>query len=481
MENVAKFRDYLEENRDRHVGRIRDFVSYPTVSTENEQSIEACAKWLVDCYKQLGCKEAELVETKGLPGVWAYLNAGAQKTICNYGNFDVAPVVDESKWDSPPFAGKLTKKVPFGQVMVGRGAMSHKGPYMAWLNALEALIAVEGKLPVNVMFLVEGEEVPGSLHYREMFDRYKNKLKNADACFSPGVSQDSNGNVQLTLGFKTFIQLEMEASGSAWGRGPKGSLVHGMAKSVVDSPVWRLVHAMSSLTAKDGNKVRIKDFYSDFPPPSDVERGHVAELRKQLGDKRWQQVLRGVGDDVKQPIDDCSEEEVFLRYFYGASFNINGLKSGYIGPGTETFTIPHEASCLFDIRLPRGSRADKTIERLRKHLDSHGYQDIQLKVIGAYDSCQADPNSELVKAIQGVFKTQGVSVIVWPCSGGGGPWALYQSELGMPVIQGVGLGFGGNVGGPNEYLVIEGDGKVGGLIDTELSHIQMLTAYASPK
>ena len=112
---------------------------------------------------------------------------------------------------------------------MGRGALSYKGQYGAWLNTLEALIAVEGTLPVNVMMLLEGDEILGSPYYRDMFAKYRNRLEKADASLSPGASQGANGTVGMTLGYKGMIYAELIASGERWGRGPtrRASTRHG--------------------------------------------------------------------------------------------------------------------------------------------------------------------------------------------------------------------------------------------------------------
>ena len=93
---------------------------------------------------------------------------------------------------------------------------------MAWLNALEALLAVEGGLPVNVMVLLEGDEILGSPNYREMFARYRDRLALADASLSPGASQDASGKVTMSLGYKGMIYVDLVASGASWGRGAPG-------------------------------------------------------------------------------------------------------------------------------------------------------------------------------------------------------------------------------------------------------------------
>ncbi|MFB3092239.1 MAG: peptidase M20, partial [Dehalococcoidia bacterium] len=161
---LEKLKAYLEDNKARHVQRIQKAVQQPSVSTE-DLGVRECADLLVEYHREVGFQEANTVETGGLPGIWAYYDAGAPKTIIVYANFDTRPVLPHEKWEHPPYSGTLTSTGPYSQVLMGRGAFSYKGPYVAWLNALEALIAVEGTLPVNVMTLLEGDEILGSPYY----------------------------------------------------------------------------------------------------------------------------------------------------------------------------------------------------------------------------------------------------------------------------------------------------------------------------
>ena len=284
---LDKLKSYLEENKPRHIERIQRLIRQPSVSTE-DLGVEECAELLVEQHLEAGCQEAEIIPTGGLPGVWAAYDAGAPKTIIVYANFDTRPVLPSEKWEHPPFGGTLTTMGSTGRVLMGRGAMSYKGPYGAWLNTLEALIAVEGTLPVNVMMLLEGDEILGSPYYRDMFAKYRDRLEKADASLSPGASQGANGTVGMTLGYKGMIYAELTASGDRWGRGPQGAPLHGMTKSVVDSPVWRLVHALSTLTEPDGNTIAVKGFYDDVQAPTEEEKAAV------LSGKPWNQALAGV-------------------------------------------------------------------------------------------------------------------------------------------------------------------------------------------
>ena len=307
---LEKVRAYLEENKPRHVARIQRAVQQASVSSEDLGVVE-CADLLAEIHREAGFQEAEVVATDGLPGLWAAYDAGAPKTIIVYNNFDTRPVLPNEKWEHPPYSGALTSAGPYGQVVMGRGAMS-KGGYIAWLNALEALLAVEGTLPVNVLTLLEGDEILGSPNFRGMYAKYRDRLATATASLSPGANQDAAGRVSLTLGYKGMIYAELVASGARWGRGPQSAPLHGMTASVVDSPAWRLVHALASLMEPGGNRIAVPGYYDDVAPPTDEERRAAYP-----SPGPWNKVLPGVAA-APVPLGDLSDEETVMNFFYGA-------------------------------------------------------------------------------------------------------------------------------------------------------------------
>jgi len=478
---LAHIKQYLISNKDKHIDRIRCLISQPSIS-ESKQGVHDCAKLLVESFRQLGCQEAELLENRnGLPGVWAYYNANAKKTIASYSNFDTRPIVQPEKWFSDPYGGTIAQLPRIGKVMIGRGARAYKGPFAAWLNALEAVIAVRGTLPVNVLFLAEGDELLGSPSYRDMFDRYRERLISVDANLSPGICPMMGDAFALAMGYKTFISLRLRVCASHWGRGPKSGPAHAMARAVIDSPAWRLVHALASLTDEYGQFERGKGFLDQSRPADEVEREQILDTRRKaggrpFGDRTWQELLPGcMAADVSMP--GYTDDEIFTNYYYGSSINISSLKSGFLGPGTRADTIPNTATCRLDIRLPRGSKADPAVAALKRHLDRHGFDEVELEVLGAHDSYINRPDSHLAQAIRRSFHESGFKLIETPCSAGGGPWALFANELGVPSFRDVGVGSGGNVGLPNEYLVIESAEGHPGLVECELMHARVLLTY----
>jgi len=468
---VARLRTYLESHRDRHLARLQTWLRQPSVSVDGE-GVEACAHLLVELLRDAGFPQAELVPTPGYPGVWAAYDAGAPVTLAVYGMFDVRRA-EPSAWRVHPFSAEVVEQPPFGRVVMARGARAVKGPLGVWLNAVEACRAVWGRPPVNLLLLAEGDEILGSPHYRAMIDRYRDRLRAANACWSPGASQDADGAAHLTLGYKGLIYVTLRASGARWGRGPKAGPIHGMAKAVVDSPAWRLVHALAALTGPDGNTLLVDGFERETLPPTPEEADEMRTIAARFAGIPWQRVLPGVqGADVP-PIGDAGEADVYRRYFFGPSANLNGLRTGYMGPGTPTFTLPHVAEAVLDIRVPRLWDVREVLRAIRARLDGAGFPDVEMDVAGAFNGSRVPRTAPVVRAAETLFASRGLEVVWWPMTGGGGPWSIFAEEFGMPVLRDVGLGHG-RASAADEYLVIDGTGSVGGMVDMAVSHAEFM-------
>jgi acetylornithine deacetylase/succinyl-diaminopimelate desuccinylase-like protein len=471
--------DYITEHRDEHVARLQEFVRQPSVSATGEgmgEAVEQVAGYLRD----LGCAEVEIVPTDGFPGVFAYYDAGASKTIVNYGMYDVN-AVNPTEWERPPFSGDLVATEEFPAVLYGRGAFFAKGPYRAWLNALQSIICVEGTLPVNIYFVVDGEEEIGSPHFHQVIDRYASRLQTADAALSLGVAQNRGGDLSIFLGNKGFLYFELEASGERWGRGPAGGSVHGSTQSIVDSPAWRLIHAVATLTESDGRTVRVAGFSDNVRPPDPQDLALLQSIAERLPGVDMRTIIPNAAGPgrVQRFVDDLDGAELMTRYLFTPTFNIDGLYGGYIGPGSPTFSLPDRVVCNMDIRPVPDQEPEEIAAKLRRHLDHHGYEDIELRLISSCTWAKTPSDADIVQASVRAYRRLGLEPFVWPLRGTGGPWYLFNRVLGLPTLKDGGLGHGRGFHAPNEFLTIEGNGRVGGLVECEQSHVEVLHSFAA--
>jgi acetylornithine deacetylase/succinyl-diaminopimelate desuccinylase-like protein len=460
---------YIDAHQAQHLAHLQRWLRQPSISAQSV-GIGKMAEMLRSDLEKLGFQETEVVPTSGHPGVWGFHDAGAPKTLLVYMMYDVQPVEPED-WRSPPFDAALVEH-DLGKVLMARGATNQKGPQRAFLNAIESILAVEGKLPVNLMVLAEGEEELGSPHYPELVDRYEARLRTADGVFFPFNSQGATGDISMSLGVKGILYFEIEAKGGAWG-GPKAAEIHGSFKSLVDSPTWRLVQALASLTSRDGNTILVDGYYDGIRAPTREEERLVNGVARTWNGSAMRSFVQ-----VDRWVDDLDGAEAVLRHLYDVTLNIDGLWSGYTGEGVKTI-LPHVATAKVDSRLPPGLDPDEQLAKIRRHLDNHGYADLELRKLSAYPAAQTSIDSPLVRSAIAVFQKWGRVREVWPRLAGSAPFYQFTDRLGLPLVFN-GLGHGSGAHAPNEYMVIEpkpGTG-IAGLAEIEKGYVDLLFALA---
>ena len=384
--------------------------------------------------------------------------------------YDVQPV-DPEDWDSPPFEARIVDH-DLGRVIMARGATNQKGPQRAFLNALESIIAVDGKLPINIMITAEGEEELGSPHYHQIVDAYEDRLKTADGALFPFNSQTPDGNVSMILGVKGIVYFEMSAQGGAWG-GPSEAEIHGSYKAIVDSPVWRLIKALSLLTSPDGNTILVPGYYDGIRPPTEEESLLINAGLEQMNDAQLQEIL-----SVSRWIDDKTGADALVELLYQPTLNIDGIWGGYTEEGVKTI-LPHKATAKVDSRLPPGLDPDEALGKIRAFLDENGFADIGIRKLGGYPAAQTSVEAPAVQAALSVFMKHADEVSVKPRIAGSAPFYQFTERLGLPLVP-TGMGFGTGAHAPNEIMLIEpaADVPVASLTDLEKAYADFIYALA---
>ncbi len=462
----------LAKSHDANVKRLQDWIAQPTIAAEHRFA-EGGAPLLVDLLKDAGFQRADVVPTKGLPGVFATLDAGAKRTVGIYFMYDVKQA-DPKEWSSPPFEGKLVDRDGMGQLLIGRGAVNQKGPEAVFLAALHAMQATGRKLPVNLVLVAEGEEEIGSPHFGEVTQRpdIAAALKKTVGIYMPASWQSPNGQVPINLGAKGIIELELVASGKAWGRGPVGD-IHSSLKAAVDSPAWRLVMALSTLVSKDGNTPMIDGIMERVKPLSDRDKALLATEAARASEA---EAKAGLG--VKVWIDDLPYQASLERLASQPTVNIEGLVAGYTGPGGKT-VLPGRAVAKIDMRLVPDMTADDSLAKLKAHLAKRGYGDIEVNMSGGYDPTTTDINSTLIAAMAATYKARGLEALYNPRLAGSWPGHLFTNAPLALAAGHFGIGRGTGAHAPDEYLVINSTNpRVSGFDDAALAHLQFLEALA---
>ena len=477
MTKRQQVHELIRERRSDHLERIREYMAQPSVSQESGDDVRRCATYVESIYRDLGCQQVEIVETPGLPGVWAHYDAGVSKTLAVYNYFDTNVV--GPGWDHPPYDVVLEERAPYGEVLYGRGAAS-KGTVLAFINALAAIREVDGELPVNLMFVSEGEEFLGSVHVPFMIEQYMSSLSTADSVLWPGPGQTASGDVAFFLGNKGCLKIELECSGERWGRGPIGGASHSSTQGVIDHPVWRLVHALTTLYDNETNAVKVEGFYDDLLPATEAEEKLIDGLAERYNGREASAVPGVIpGVTVEKFVNDIAGRDVFHRFCFQPTMNIDGLRAGFTGPGTTLWTLPTAAYCTIDHRLPLNMDPEDVQQKIRAHLDRHGYQDIGIKTLMSIGTQKLSIEDDIAQAAMRVFDAWDIEPVVWPRKGVSGPSGAFSQMLGLPVLGSTGMGYASGHAGPNEFLVTEGDGTVGGLVEMTQSFADLIYSYAA--
>ena len=465
--DLTAIQKQVAAQHDANVQRLKDWIALPSIAAENRNAREG-AEYMAKLAREAGFQKVQVIDTDGKPGVFATLDAGAPKTLGLYFMYDVKQY-DPAEWTSPPLESKLVDRPGVGKVLVGRGAVNQKGPESAFLAALHAIRAANAKLPVNLVLVAEGEEEIGSPHIGQLVHRpeVEAALKDAIGVVMPSASQDTEGNVEITLGAKGIIELELVASGEKWGRGPTHD-VHSSVKAMVDSPAWRLVKALDTLVSEDGNTITI-DGYPVPPPISAEHKAMIAAATRRMNEASDKQDL-----GVTHWIDDLPYTQAYERLVSQPTVNIEGLVAGYTGPGGKTI-LPHRAVAKIDMRLVPGMPRDAAIAALKEHLRKRGYGDIEVNVSGGYDGTQTSYDAPLIQAQRTLLQRHGIDPMIWPRSAGSYPGFVFSNPPLNLAVGHFGLGYGSGAHAPDEFYLIEsGNPKVQGYDGAVMSFVEYL-------
>ena len=463
----------IDRQHNEAVHRLQTWIRQSSIAAENRNIREGC-QFTIQLLRDAGFDRVTEVPTAGHPGVFATLDTGAPRTVGLYFMYDVKQA-DPTEWSSPPWEAALVEKVGFGKVVIGRGATNQKGPQAACLAALHAFRAAGRKLPVNLVLIAEGEEEIGSPHLADLVQQseVQRAFRQCTGVFMPMVMQAADGTVEIRLGAKGVVELELVSSGERWGRGPQHD-IHSLNASRVDSPAWHLVQALATLVGPDGQTPAIEGLMSKVRPLSVSERTMVHEAarrqdeaieKKRLGVKRW-----------RNDADWMTALEMLASQ---PTVNIEGLVGGYTGPGGKTI-LPHQAIAKLDLRLVPDMTAAGALESFRAHLTKHGFGDIEVRMTGGYDPTSTSAEAGLIRAATSVYRRAGIDPVVLPRGAGSWPGYVFTGEpLKLPATH-FGLGHGSGAHAPDEYFVVESTNpKIKGFASAVRSYAEYLYELAT--
>ncbi len=472
---AAKLDDVYREVDRRHdesVARLQEWIHQPSIAAENIGMEEGCAL-MMKLAGDAGFQHVERMPTKGAPGVYATLDAGAKKTLGLYFMYDVKQV-DPAEWTTPPWEARLVDVPDLGKIVRGRGAVNQKGPQAAFLAALHAIRGAGRKLPVNLVLVADGEEEIGSPNFAEVVlaPTPRAALARSLGVLGPDASQSRDGGVTMTLGSKGDVELDLIVSGEKWGRGSDHDL-HSSYAARVDAPAWHLVQALNSLVTAQGDPA-IDGFLEHVKPLSAAEQAMLDVAAKRLDEKTAKEVA-----GVKQWARDANWRQALEDAVARPTLTIEGLVGGYTGPGGKTI-LPHKLIAKLDMRLVPDMTPEDTVAKLKAHLAKRGFGDIEVVVNGGFNYVSTTSSSSpVIQAQIGVYRRYGVDPMLWPRSGGSDPGAMFTGAPLSLALANFGLGYGTGAHAPDELFLVESKNpKLHGMNDMVQSFVDYLYAIA---
>jgi acetylornithine deacetylase/succinyl-diaminopimelate desuccinylase-like protein len=487
-EELKKIYSYIDEHIDDHVAGLQKWIRQPSISNSGE-GIPESAEMVKGFFEQLGCQEARVYDvgvtefgSPGNPVVWARCNEGAPKTLVVYWMYDTMPITQPDAWKTPPFEARLVEQAPYKKVLIGRGATNSKGPQWAQYAALASIRAVAGKLPVNLIFVAEGDEERMDIGLRKFVKDHPDLVK-GDAMLMFG-GQAPSGSAGVSGGSEGCVYIELTTSGKSWGRGPVQSDIHGANKRSVDSPAWRHIKMLASLISDDGNTPRIAGFLDGREPLSAADAARMKTAAEKV---KMDVAAQNIG--VARFISDDPFTMLKMSQ-YGMSFNLDGIWGGNMYAGGAGAILPNKITSKHNIRYTPKMNGLDIVKKIRAQLDKNGYTDVELKLIGDVPWSKMSYDTDIARAITQTYDVFGIPYSPPPTHEtilSGGYWPSYLFSNGavgqrvapvMMPIGGGGAGHGGNAHAANEYYVIEGAGKVYGIAGAEKSIATILYNFA---
>jgi len=429
---------YLEENRERLLKKLEDFLSIPSVSTDSshKQDVLKAATFVSDYLKEIGFHSVEIKETGGHPLVYAeWLDAKDAPTALFYGHYDVQPADPYDLWDSEPFQPEIRN----GKIFA-RGASDDKGQVFMHLAVFEAYMKTEGRLPLNVKVCIEGEEEIGSENLYSYLDEHKVTLASDFAIISDSGMVEK-GQPTMLYGLKGFTGLEVTV------QGPNRDLHSGLYGGAVKNPAMAMSHLLASL--KDSDEfVKVPGFYDD------VEALSVEE-RRLMNEAPGENYAQTVGIPETTPEKGFTVNEHIMAR---PTLEINGLTSGYQGQGTKTI-IPSIATAKITCRLVPGQDPQKIQDLLVDYIESNAPKGVRVSVKREPLSAKAykvDPAHPLLqKAADNLADVFGKDTVFVRLGGSIPVVESIDQMFNIPVVL---LGFGtpeDNLHSPNESFPLD--------------------------
>ncbi|OLE82716.1 MAG: peptidase M20 [Acidobacteria bacterium 13_1_20CM_2_65_9] len=433
---MDKIIDFINVNRDRYLEELKALLAIPSISAlpQHAADVKRCADWCADQMRRIGLQNVRLIDTPGNPVVYGdWLGADGAPTILFYGHYDVQPVDPLELWESPPFEATIRD----GEIYA-RGSADDKGQVFMHFKAIEAHLKQNGRLPVNMKIILEGEEEVGSANLDDFIRAHKSELGANVVVISDSPMFD-RGIPSICYGLRGLVYFQIDL------RGSKTDLHSGSFGGAVANPAMVLAQVLAQMKDR-GGRVKIPGFYDDVVPLTDEERKAWASLP--FNEKKFKKdfgIPKLFGESGYTTL-----ERIWAR----PTFEINGLLSGFTGEGAKT-VLPAVSMAKISMRLVPNQHPDKIAKLFEDYVTKITPKTVALNITRMHGGkpWMTSYDNPFVQAARRAIEKGFGKTPVFTREGGSIPVvSTFQEELGLPsVLFGVGLP-DENAHAPNEKL-----------------------------
>jgi acetylornithine deacetylase/succinyl-diaminopimelate desuccinylase-like protein len=428
--------NYYQENQAVFLEGLKTFLRIPSISTlsEHKPDIRRAAEFALNELRAAGLT-GELIEGEGNPLVYAeWTGAPGKPTLLMYGHYDVQPPDPLDEWKSPPFEPEVR-----GQDIFARGSSDDKGQTYILIKSVEGLLKTRGKLPVNVKFLIEGEEETGGEHI-ESYVATKPARLESDAAIICDTEMFAPELPTICVGLRGMVYAELHVEGA------NHDLHSGVYGGAAPNPLQAVAEIISALKDRDGH-ILIPGFYDRVVPPSPKEREAWARLP--FDERDYTEKEMGARELVGEP-----GIPLFERLWARPTFEVHGIRGGFTGEGAKT-VIPARAVAKISTRLVADQNPKEAAEQLKQAVAKACPRGVtaEVKALHSAPPSLVNPDNRFIHAAADAMSEIFGKPTVYIRSGGSIPIvAAFEQNLGIPSVM---MGFGlpdDNLHAPNEKL-----------------------------
>jgi len=429
--------NYYEQHHQDYLDGLKSFLRIPSISTlsEHKPDIQRAAEFVRSELEKGGLQQAQLIEGQGNPLVYAeWLGAPGKPTLLLYGHYDVQPPDPLDEWKSPPFEPAIRN-----DNIYARGSADDKGQTYVLIKAVDGLLKQHGRLPINVKFLIEGEEEVGGEHIESYVASKPARLK-SDAAVICDTEMFAPELPTICVGLRGIVYGELIVEGA------NHDLHSGVYGGAAPNPIQAIAEILSTLKDREGH-IRIPGFYDRVQAPSEKERQAWARLP--FDEREYKEKEVGVKDLVGEP-----EIPLFERLWARPTLEVHGIRGGFVGEGAKT-VIPARALAKLSMRLVADQQPDEATQQLQKAVAAACPKGVtaEFKPIHSAPPSLVNPDNRFIHAAAEAMREVFGNETVYIRSGGSIPIvAAFDEYLGIPSVM---MGFGlpdDNLHAPNEKL-----------------------------